>query len=712
MTAALLCAAAIGTAMATDFLWLHTTNGMQLGVNLETVDSITNAEGTVKVALHDSSYSFATASIEKATIGQEVAEVTVTYSGTDATVVNPFAFQGVEITKEGAYVTVRSTTDKEVTYRLSGSTTEGQFKIYSSKKFVLGLAGVSITNTKGSAINVQSGKKVTVELSDGTVNTLVDGSKYSATPEGEDEKGCFFSEGQLIFTGKGTLNVTANKKHAIVSDDYIEMKNGTVNVLSSASDGIHVNDYFLMNGGTYTSTATKGDGIDASEGYIEINAGLIDVSVAQADVKGIKCDSIITMTGGQVRLTVSGDQCKGFKTKQNMTMTGGEIEATMSGNAVVVDGDPSYCTVIKTDGDFVMKGGKLHFTHSGKGGKGISTDGNATFEASNVNITCTGNGDTYTDVNSVKDAYSSTCITIDGDLNCAGGTFTLSNSGTAGKCIKVDGQAVFGAEGTDGPAITARTSGERILVSGTTSGGGGRPPGFGGSNADYSNPKVVKVVGVLTVKSGTFNLTGTTEGGEGLESKSTLRLDGGTIKVHAYDDCINAASAIEINGGHHLFISSNNDAVDSNGTISISGGVTIACGSRSPECGFDCDNNRFAITGGVIVGLGGSTSNPTTSACTQPCLLTSRSLAANASITLVDANGANVVTFTNPVSVSGTLRFLLSAPGMVKGQTYKLYTGGTATGGEVFEAVRWGGSYNPGTLVKTITLSSMVTSSN
>jgi hypothetical protein len=202
--------------------------------------------------------------------------VVIAYSGTTASVSNPYQSTGVTVTTSGADVTVKSTnTTKEIVYLLSGTASKGSFKLYSDYKYNIAMKGLSLTNSVGPAINVQSSKKGTINIVAGTTNTLVDGATY--TTSSEDQKGTFFSEGQLLFQGTGTLNVTGNNKHGIAADDYISISEATIVVKSAASDGVHAKDYFQMDNGTLSVTSS-GDGIEADEGYIVVNGGTISVS--------------------------------------------------------------------------------------------------------------------------------------------------------------------------------------------------------------------------------------------------------------------------------------------------------------------------------------------------------------------------------------------------------------------------------------------------
>ena len=98
------------------------------------------------------------------------------------------------VSVSGNHVTLVYSGDEYVMYELTGTATDGCFKLYSGRKQALALSGLNLTNPNGAAINIQGtvsepnkGKRTFVVLSG--ENTLADGASYSATPTGEDEKG-------------------------------------------------------------------------------------------------------------------------------------------------------------------------------------------------------------------------------------------------------------------------------------------------------------------------------------------------------------------------------------------------------------------------------------------------------------------------------------------------------------------------------------------
>lgn len=664
-----ICAAAL-CAVAADGLFFS-LGSLHNGAPIDIIESVNiSDDGTQAVVAikNGSSTSINIADIDSAYFAEVAKMVSVDFSASGVKVMNPYAFSGIDISVSGNDVIVNASTDDEVEYRLSGECADGMFKLYTTKKCTISLNGVSLTNNDGPAINIQTGKKTTVNIVDGTVNSLCDGSKYTAV-DGEDMKATLFSEGQLIFTGSGTLNVAGLKKHAICSDNYVEVQSGVINLKNVASDGIHANDYVLISGGKL-DIATNGDGIDGGTGYIQLDGGDISINVTADTAKGIKCDGIITMNGGN-------------------------IEIITSGNVVVTDGDPSYCTAVKTDQDLTINGGSLKVVSTGEAGKGISIDGNLVINGGTIDISTSGNGAKYTNTEGVADSYSATCIKADGNITIIDGSITCSSTGTAGKGISADGAIVIG-DASHAPVINVKTSGAKFLVSGS------------GNNADYANPKCIKAEGNLTVENGSITIKSTADGGEGLESKNILTVNGGTIEIETVDDGINAANGVVFNGGKTYCYASGNDGIDSNGYFKFNGGLIISSGSNAPEEGFDCDNNKFAITGGTLIGTGGGTSTPTASSCTQRSVIYGAQISGKL-IHVADASGNAVLTYQVPARYSGNVVALLSCSGLAASTTYTIYTGGTYTGGEEFHGYYTGGTYSGGTAATTFTTSSMVT---
>jgi len=507
-------------------------------------------------------------------------EVSIVFNGSSVSVNG--SVEGVDVTADGADVVVESSV-KKVCYNVSGTTTDGYLKIYSDYKYELKLNGVSITNPDGAPINLQSKKRAYIVLADGTENTLIDGTSYADATEDEDMKAAFFSEGKMLFSGTGKLNVYGNCKAGIRSDDYIVFRPGN---------------------NVYVKT-TVGNGIKANDG-VYIRGGVLNVETSGTAAKAISSDGLVEIDGGRAILLTTG---------------GGELDE---------DGaDVSASACIKADGDFVMNGGALYCKSTGAGGKGISTDQTLTINDGTIRVITTGAQYTY------------------GSLD------------TSPKGIKSDGAMLI--------------AGGDIMVRCT-----------GG------------------------------EGSEGIESKSTMGITGGTIRAYCYDDALNSSAAMTISGGTIFAMGTNNDGIDSNSTLTISGGLVIACGATVPEDGFDCDDNTFTITGGTLIGIGGSTSIPTSSVTTQPvAIIGGSSISSGTFITVSSSDGSSIMAFKVPRDYTQQgYTLLVSSPSMTKGGSYSVSSGATVTGGEDFCGYVQGATISGGTSLASLTLSSIVTTYN
>lgn len=334
--------------------------------------------------------------IENNTFNQEVA---ISFNGSSASCSS--AVSGVTVSISGADVVVTSTA-KKVRYSVSGSTSDGFLKIYSSNKFALELNGVSITNPDGAAINIQSKKRGYIVLAEGSLNRLTDGTSYTDATDDEDMKATLFSEGKLLFSGTGALRVYANCKAGIRSDDYILFRPGNnVYVKATAGNGVKANDGIFIRGGVLnvetTAAAAKAF---SSDGVVEISGGRTIALTTGAgeldedgtDVSGsagIKADSTFLMNAGAVYCKSTGAGGKGISTDQTLTINDGTVRVVTTGQQYVVGSLDTSPKGIKSDGAMFINGGDIMVRCSGgEGSEGIESKSTMTITGGKVQAYC------------------------------------------------------------------------------------------------------------------------------------------------------------------------------------------------------------------------------------------------------------------------------------------------------------------------------------
>ncbi len=486
-------------------------------------------------------------------------KVTVTFSGSSAQVTTSDSKILTNVSNGYVAIDMLTNSVSGVEIELKGSSTDGGVKIYGEKKFKLTLNDLSLKSTKGPAINSQCKKRVFLHVADGTSNTIEDAATYTDDPyyldatQSEDRKGCFFSEGNVIMSGTGVLQVTGNYKHAFCTDNSFIMRPGASLVINGAAkNGLHV----------------KGN-----------------------DDIGVK------IMGGYIYANVSGSAGKAIKCDLDVEILGGTLDLNTSGNAVYDsdDKDTSSASGIKTDGSIIISGGEISAKSTGSGGKGLSADT---------------------------------------DINVSGGEITIATNGS---------KYTYSQELT-------------------------------------SSPKGIRADGNITISGGAIKIaaTGRNDGAEGMESKATMTISGGDVQVYAYDDAINAATALNITGGYVYAYAINNDGIDSNGSFTISGGTVIGAGTSAPESGIDCDNSsRFLINGGDVLAIGGTLqASPSSSSGSYCAVCSSASVKKGAALKVLDSSSKTMVTFTMPRTISGGT-MLISSSSLKASNTYTVTADGT-----------------------------------
>ena len=301
--------------------------------------------------------------------------------------------QYVTATVSGAHVSITQSdaitndlindgTFSEITYNLSGTSTDGSLTLGGSAKCTVAVNGLELTNPNSAPINITNGKRVDFSIKKGTTNTLKDGTASTA-------KASLYCKGHLEMKGKGVLNIYAygSAAHGIKCGDYMEMKNCTVNILSATKDGVSCNEYFLMESGELTISGTGDDGIQC-----DLDG---ETSTGETDDHEDEDTGNIYLEGGTMNITVTAAAAKGIKADGDMKISNGDITVKTTGGGAWDSDDKKTkaSSCLSADGNTLISGGTLSLTSTGAGGKGIKVDGAITIsDDAVISVTTTGAG--------------------------------------------------------------------------------------------------------------------------------------------------------------------------------------------------------------------------------------------------------------------------------------------------------------------------------
>ena len=439
-----------------------------------------------------------------------------------------------------------ATINKAGTYAFSGTLDDGQIIVDVPKedKVTLILNGVKIHCEKSAPVYVKSCDDATLTLTEGTVNTLSDGTAYEyETAEENEPNAALFSKDDLEINGKGTLVVKANFNNGITSKNDLEINDATVTV-TSKHDGIRGKDSVLIKSGT-VNVSSGGDGIksnnvdEADKGYITIDGGALNVSASE---DGIQAETVLSINGGELRIKTGA----GSENSWSGNPYGGASEASakalkasssvnISGGTISID---SADDAVHSNKDVTVSGGNIT---ASSGDDGVHADETLTISGGKMNI---------------KKAYE----------GLEGVTITVSGGETY---VKASDDGINGAGGNDNSASE-----------------GGRPGAWGGMH-EASNAKVTVSGGYLyinadgdgldsngsfTMTDGTVIVDGPTNGGNGpLDYTSSFTVSGGLLiaagssgmaqNVSSSSSQCTVLAYVQGQGGDTFTISKNGEAV-------------------------------------------------------------------------------------------------------------------------------------------------------
>ncbi len=310
---------------------------------------------------------------------------------------------------------------------------------------------------------------------------------------------------------------------------------------------------------------------------VQLNGESTITGAANSESKKVLgCQANMTVVGSG-SLTVNAKYKTGIAVDDVMTFKSGVINVNVERPSTMDWEEKGFG--IKITNGFVMDNGKLSITArdeiDGFESRALKVDGQDCLLTCELEDTCTG---------------SEVCDSTTGSLYGAGKGYVTINGGE----IYIE---------SDAKAISAGWDVDEDYTNNDSS--------------DNPSPNMTVNGGKITIKTfGTPRDETTTKASlspEGLEAKNALVINGGEIRIYSTDDAIQAGNHVEIAGGKIIAYVSQNDAVDSNGTMLLKGGILIAMGATAPEGGIDSDmNSNVTYEGGIMIGIGGSNNSPQT----------------------------------------------------------------------------------------------------
>ena len=504
------------------------------------------------------------------------------------------------------------------------------------------LNGASINGQQHCAIyNAKKKTPLKIVIADGTTNYLTDVASYSYE-EDDEPSACLFSKGDLVITGNGTLNISANGS----TTDY-------------ESDGIQC----------------KGD-----NGMI-ITGGIINVNTSGGTAIKSKVDLVID-SSYSITLIAGGTSGKGIKTKGDIYLKNAILNMTSTGDCIKAEndweeeGEDDYGNPY---GSIYIENGKIAGTTTGDGiqatDKLVITGGTTTITTTNTTF--------YLTDDSSK-GIKSGCDVASGSIHIYGGTLALN---TKDHAIKSKGTIDISGN----PAIIIDAPFKYIASGETEQEGGKGITGTGNVTIGATGTPIVRILNaeegiesktILTIAGGDIKINtwddGMNVGGTGTD----LNITGGTTYVYA-----------------------EGDGIDSNGNITVTGGTLVVNQANSQDnSALDLDGT-FKYSGGTVIGAGnaGMDSNKSNSGSGNLLKIYTGGLTAGKLLNVQDSSGNSIITFA-PAQNSSVIEFGSSS--LLSGNTYNVYIGGSTTSTSVNNGIFSGGNYTAGTLLGSITINS------
>ena len=531
-------------------------------------------------------------------------------------------------------------------------------------------------------------------------------SVLTISAEGVYELTGTLKDGQIRINTEGKIQLVLNNADISCSTGsaiyienakkvFITLADGSENTVSDGTgysdettDGsaIYSSDSLTINGtGSLTVNGNEDEGITCKDD-LAVTAGNITVNSVGTGIKG---KDYIAVYDGTISITSGGDGLKA----SNSTDEGMGFIYIRNGSFTIdaqEDGMQAESEIIIENGEFdITSGGgtanaqEKHDDFGMMPGNGGFGGGRGGWNMQNSDNADVPSGDASENTASAETAIEEDTISIKGIkagsmLYISGGSLTLN---TADDALHSN-QSLY------------ITGGEFHIASGDK-----------GIHADAD----------LTVSGGIVNIT---QSYEGIEASDIL-VSGGTINLNSSDDGFNASDgseqgamgnavscSLEISGGY-VYVNADGDGLDSNGSMTISGGTVLVDGPTNDGNGALDSNNGISLTGGFLFASGssGMAEYPDDASQNVIVITLDNYQNANTLVTICDEDGNEIVSY-QPSKQFNSVVF--SSDALESGKAYRLYLNGTSTGSHENGLYTTDSYQNDGTESGSVTLDDSV----
>ncbi len=399
---------------------------------------------------------------------------------------------------------------------------------------------------------------------------------------------------------------------------------GSLTIAGNDNHGIYTKDDLTITGGTLAVTAVN-DGLKGKDA-VQIAGGTISIT---AGGDGIQAETRLQVTGGNLNLTTGGGSANAPAHENNEKMggfRGGTLPEGMQPGQRPERGD-----FTPPDGQTSPEGSGTPPTPPEDSQQQAAADTTETISTKGLK----GVGSLLVTGGTITADCADDALHTNGSAGIAGGTLTLQ-SGDDG--IHADSALVISDgtidirqsyEGLEGQNITI--SGGEIAVTASDDGLNAAGGSDGTDPSGRQDPFAADADAFIAISGGTITVTAS---GDGVDSNGSLTVSGGTLYVNG-----------PTSGG--------DSALDYNGSTSITGGTVIAVGAAGMAQGFGDSSTQYSF----LVNLPAS-------------------VEAGTALTIADSSGKTLAAYTPTKAYQSVC---VSLPSLQKGAAYTVTAGGQST---------------------------------